>query len=399
MRENVNPWKEESTLLVTCPKALPPYLGEEMRGLGMRDVRELVSGVECRGTLADCMTLNLEVRTGHRVLYELARFTAKGPDDLYREAGKIPWEELVAEDGYVSVSTALRTEAVRDSRFAALRLKDALVDRMAAKKGRRPDSGPNQDRTCVFLYWQGADAAIYLDSTGDSLSRRGWRTMPGKAPLQETLAAGMLLAAGWPEIAKNGGRFLDPMAGSGTLAVEAAHLAQGRAPGSLRENFAFMHVLGYRRRVWEGLLREAEQRVRELEDGRFLAADRDPAQMAALRHNAVRAGLEDALRTRVCDFRDLEPGPGPGLVMVNPEYGERLGRADELAATYKALGDFLKQRCQGWRAAVLCGNPDLAKHVGLKPSARIPFWNAKIECRLLVYELYEGTRKRRDGRD
>lgn len=392
----MNPWKDESTLLVTCPKALPPYLGQEMRDLGMADVRELVSGVECRGTLAHCMSLNLEVRTGHRVLYELARFTAKGPDDLYREAVKIPWEELIPEDGYVSVSTALRTDAVNDSRFAGLKLKDALVDRIAGRKSRRPDSGPNQDRSCVFLYWQGADAAVYLDSTGDSLSRRGWRTMPGKAPLQETLAAGMLYAAGWPGIAKSGGRFLDPMCGSGTLAVEAAHLAQNRAPGAMRKNFAFMHLLGFRHRVWEGLLREAEKRVQELEDGRFLISDKDPAQMQAARHNATQAGLEDALKARVCDFRDLAVPPGPGLLIVNPEYGARLGHADELAATYKALGDFLKQRCQGWRAAILCGNPELAKHVGLKPSAKIPFWNAKIECRLLVYELYEGSRKRRD---
>ncbi|HBE94644.1 MAG TPA: RNA methyltransferase, partial [Desulfovibrio sp.] len=169
----MNPWKDETTLLVTCPKALPPYLGQELRDLGMDGVRELVSGVECRGTLSDCLKLNLELRTGHRVLYELARFRAPGPDGLYEEAGKIPWEELIPADGYVSVSSALRTEAVRDSRFANLKLKDALVDRIAARKGRRPDSGPEQDRSCVFLYWQGSDAAVYLDATGDSLSRRG----------------------------------------------------------------------------------------------------------------------------------------------------------------------------------------------------------------------------------
>ena len=393
----MNIWNDQSTVLVTCPKGLPPFLGREMRELGLEGVRELVSGVEARGTLLDCLRLSLEVRTGHRALYELARFRAKGPDDLYREAGTIPWEELIPADGYVSVASALRTEAVNDSRFANLRLKDAIVDRIAARMGRRPDSGPDQSRACVFLYWQGTDAAVYLDAGGDSLSRRGWRTMPGKAPLQETLAAGMLLAAGWPGIAAQGGRFLDPMCGSGTLAVEAAHLAQDRAPGLARENFAFMHVPGYRHRVWEGLLRAAEERVRDLAEGRFLATDKDPAQMAACHQNATRAGVDELLRTRVCDFRDLDVPPGPGLVIMNPEYGVRLGDEGPLRETYKALGDFLKQRCQGWRAAILCGNPDLAKHVGLKPSRRIPFWNAKIECRLLVYELYEGSRKRRDG--
>lgn len=166
----------------------------------------------------------------------------------------------------------------------------------------------------------------------------------------------------------------------------------------MRGNFAFMHVLGYRHRVWEGLVREAGKRVRDPGEGRFLAADKDPAQMAACRQNATRAGVDELLRTRVCDFRDLDAGPGPGLVILNPEYGARLGDAEQLRETYKALGDFLKQRCQGWRAAILCGNPDLAKHVGLKPSRRIPFWNAKIECRLLVYELYQGSRKRKDER-
>lgn len=393
----MNPWYEESTVLVTCPKGLPPFLGQEMRELGLEGVRELVSGVEARGTLLDCLRLSLEVRTGHRALYELARFRAKGSDDLYREAGKIAWEELIPADGYVSVDSALRTEAVNDSRFANLRLKDAIVDRIAARMGRRPDSGPTQDRACVFLYWQGTDATVYLDASGDSLSRRGWRTMPGKAPLQETLAAGMLLAAGWPEIAARGGHLVCPMCGAGTLAIEGALMALNRAPGLSRENFAAMHLLGYDEEAFEELRDVALTRTRStLPGGRVLASDIDPGQMNAAATNVAQAGVGALVGRAVRDFREQEVPPGVGLVIVNPEYGARLGEVAKLRETYKALGDFLKQRCRGYRAAILCGNPDLAKCVGLKPSRRIPLWNAKIECRLLVYELYEGSRKARE---
>lgn len=389
----MNSWRQPGTILVTCPKGLPPYLKAEMEALGCPEPRELAAGVETRGTLADCPVLNLRLRTGHRVLFELARLRAPGPAELYAGATALPWEELIPSDGYVSVSSALRTQAVNDSRFANQRLKDAIVDRIAARMGRRPDSGPDQSRSCVFLHWREDEATIYLDTSGEPLARRGYRTMPGSAPMQETLAAAVLLAAGWPEIADTGGNLVNPMCGSGTLAIEAGLMALGRAPGLTRDNFAFMHLLGYDPGAWEALRQEARAAVLARPQGRLLASDIDPAQVKAARHNAGRAGLGQHLGLAVCDFRQAEVPLGAGLVVVNPEYGMRLGQTRELEATYKALGDFLKQRCAGYRAALFTGNPDLAKHVGLKPSRRIPFWNAKIECRLLLFELYAGSRR------
>lgn len=389
----MNPWQRPGTILVTCPKGLPPYLRAEMEALGCPGPRELAAGVETRGVLADCPRLNLHLRTGHRVLFELARLRAPGPNELYAGASVLPWEECIPADGYVSVSSVLRTRAVNDSRFANQRLKDAIVDRIAARMGRRPDSGPDQTRACVFLHWREDEAAVYLDTSGEPLARRGYRTMPGSAPMQETLAAAVLLAAGWPEIAADGGHLVNPMCGSGTLAVEAGLTALCRAPGLIRDNFAFMYLLGFDAQGWERQRHEARSRILPAPKGRLLASDRDPAQVRAAQNNARLAGLEPHLELATCDFRQTEVPPGAGLVVVNPEYGQRLGRARELEATYKALGDFLKQRCAGYRAALFTGSPDLAKHVGLRPSRRIPFWNAKIECRLLLFELYAGSRR------
>jgi putative N6-adenine-specific DNA methylase len=211
--------------------------------------------------------------------------------------------------------------------------------------------------------------------------------------MQETLAAATILAAGW----RDAGPLVNPMCGSGTLAVEAALLGLGRAPGLLRRSFAFMHLKDFDPAVWEGLRRTAEASARRRLDHRIVATDLDPAAVRAARANAAAAGVEDMVEWGVCDFARTE-APVPdlgavGTVILNPEYGERMGRVEELGETYARIGDFFKQRCQGYRGYIFTGNPDLAKRIGLRTKRRIPFWNGRIECRLLEYELYRGSRR------
>ena len=221
--------------------------------------------------------------------------------------------------------------------------------------------------------------------------------MPHKAPLQETLAAGIVLATGYPE---TGRHFLSPMCGSGTLAIEAALVALHRAPGLLRPGFAFQHLLGFDAGLYAELRREAQAGSKKSLPGRIVASDIDPAALAAARQNARTAGVEDHIEFELCDFRETSvPDDAPGVCVLNPEYGERLGDAERLSAVYAGIGDFFKQRLPGWRGFVFTGNPDLAGKVGLKPRRRTPLFNAKIECRLLEYELYQGTRRPKPGNE
>ncbi|MCJ2165531.1 MULTISPECIES: THUMP domain-containing protein [unclassified Pseudodesulfovibrio] len=386
---------QEAPILVTCPKDMPEYLKAELEGLGFARTHALDAGVETYGTLNDCMRLNLWVRTGHRVLFELKRFRAFDADELYREIKALPWEEFIARDGYFRVDASIRDTTVNDSRFAGLRVKDAVADRFMDKYNERPDSGPETNGVCLFLHWRENQATIYLDTTGDPLPRRGYRKRPHTAPMQETLAAACILASGWPELAKTGSHFIAPMCGAGTLAIEAALMAMNGAPGLLRDNFAFMQVLGFDPETWDGMLAEAEDAENPEIKGRIIATDHDPEAVDAARDNARLAGVGDFIEFEVCDFSETDIPDGPGLIMLNPEYGQRLGDLDKLEEVYKSIGDFFKQRCGGKTGFIFTGNSDLAKRVGLRTKSRRIFWNAKIECRLLEYELYEGTKKQR----
>jgi len=388
-------FQKTSSILVTCPKGMPEYLEAELKELGFKETFLLDAGVQVKGTLTDCMRLNLWVRTGHRVLFEMKRFDAFGPDQLYAAVHALPWEDYIERDGYFRVDASIRDTQVNDSRFAALRVKDAVADRFSDKFGSRPDSGPETRGSCLFLHWRGRNATMYLDTTGEPLPRRGYRKRPHSAPMQETLGAACILAAGWPKIAEQGGHFIVPMCGSGTLAIEAALMAMNGAPGLLRDNFAFMHIPGYDPAVWDDLIDAAEDAENPDIPGRIIATDHDPAAIEAAIDNARIAGVGDFIEFDTCDFTETEIPEGPGIVMLNPEYGERLGEVEELKAVYKGIGDFFKQRCGGKTGFIFTGNSKLAKRVGLRTKSRRIFFNAKIECRLLEYELYAGTRKQK----
>jgi putative N6-adenine-specific DNA methylase len=376
-------------ILITCPKGIPPFLKQELISLGFPILSELSAGVETEGTFDDALRLNLSLRTGHRVLYLFKEFPARNAEDLYRRVSALAWEEYVDEEGYLCVTSSVDNPTIKDPRYASLRCKDAIVDRVREKRSKRPDTGPERDRTVVHLYWKDEQAAIYLDTSGEPLSRRGYRKIPLAAPMQETLAAAVVLATGW-----DGSRnFINPMCGSGTLAIEAALIALHRAPGLLRDNFGFMHIKGWNERLWGELREKAKKEARTSLPGRIITTDINPAAVEAARKNAATAGVEHLIEFGVCDYADTPVPEGVGVIVLNPEYGERMGEVAKLEGVYKGIGDFFKQKCLGYTGYVFTGNPALAKKVGLKPNRSLPFFNSGIECRLLEYELYEGTRK------
>jgi len=381
-----------SALLITCPKRVTPYLKREVEQLGFAVQREVPTGVVVRGTMNDAMRLNLALRTAHRVLFQLKKFYVPTPDDLYKSLSTLAWENIIPADGYVSVISSVATETIKNNLYANVKAKDAIVDRIRRKRGLRPNSGSETDRSVVFLYWNNRDCYVYLDTSGEPLSKRGYRSMPWKAPMRETLAAASILASRWD------GRstFINPMCGSGTLAIEAALIALGKPPAALRTNFGFMHLLDYDATAWKLLREQALGQSRTTLEFPIIASDISADAIAAAQHNARTAGVEHLIRFEVCDVAETPVPPADGaaaVVMLNPEYGERLGTAEEVKHTYTRLGDFLKQRCKGYTGYIFTGNLDAAKRVGLKAKRRVEFYNADIDCRLLEYELYEGTKR------
>ncbi|MBF0506113.1 MAG: class I SAM-dependent RNA methyltransferase [Nitrospirae bacterium] len=387
----------KSRILITCAKGIPPYLREEVLALGFPVLDETIAGIATEGTIDDTLRLNLLLRTAHRVLFLIREFAAPDADALYRAASEIPWEEYIAPDGYVCVTSSVDNPTIRDSRFANVRCKDAIVDRIKDKCGRRPDSGPDQDRAVVNLYWKNSRCSLYIDTSGEPLSRRGYRKIPLTAPMQETLAAAVILATGWAPGQNGSGHFINPMCGSGTLAIEAALIGLNRAPGLLRDNFGFMHIRGFNEAVWDELRAQAKKTAKKALDCRIIATDIRTEAVEAAKKNAATAGVGHLIEFAVCDYSETPVPDSGGIVILNPEYGERMGKIKELESVYKGIGDFFKQKCRGYNGYLFTGNLDLAKKVGLRAKRRIQFFNSRIECRLLEYELYVGSRKNKNA--
>ena len=349
------------------------------------------TGVETTASLAETMSLNLRLRTALNVLFQVGDFACDSPEDLYRQTLALDWDEMISPDEYLSVVSRVETPSVNNSMYPSLKVKDAVCDQITQRRGRRPNAGSQRDAVVLNLHWVGPRARLYLNTSGQKLSDRGYRRIPHKAPLRETLAAGLLMAAAY-DASK---ALVAPMCGSGALAIEAALMAQNRAPGLLRSDFGFAHLMDFDRTAWEALRKAAHHETTRRRPAPIVATDRDREAVDAARKNAATAGVDHMIEFKVCDFAETPVPPGPGVLVVNPAYGERLGDCRELGATYKRLGDFFKQRCAGYTAYLFTGNRELEKCVGLRARRRIPFQNARIECRLLEYELYEGTRKAR----
>ncbi len=383
-------FQKKSRLLITCAPSLSEWLQKEIEALGHNILLVRKTGIEIEGTLADSMRLNLWLRTAFAVLYLLDEFWCRDPEALYRAAVKLPWENIIPADEYISIVSYVDNPTINNTMFPNLKLKDAIVDRIMKKEHRRPDSGSKRTNIVINLYWKDDRAWLYLNTTGNKLADRGYRRIPHKAPMQETLAAAVIMAAGYtgemPLVA--------PMCGSGTLAIEAALMAQNRAPGLLRANYGFMHLKGFNDTSWKAVRREAINAGEKKQPPRIITTDIDPVAVKAAKKNAATAGVDHLIEFGVCDFAETPLPPAPFVVVMNPEYGKRMGEISQLEKVYERIGDFFKQKCQGQTGYVFTGNLDLAKKIRLTPCRKFPFFNADIDCRLLKYEMYAGSRRK-----
>ncbi|MFZ1532639.1 MAG: class I SAM-dependent RNA methyltransferase [Chitinophagaceae bacterium] len=385
----MNLYISKSVIIITCPKRLAPYLELEVAELGFAIEETFVTGVRLSGTINDCIKLNLNLRCASQVLYSLKEFEAADADGIYNQLTGYPWENILPDPGYFSITSNVNNPTINNSMFANLRVKDAIVDRMREKRGTRPSTGSALTGAVIHLFWKNERAEIFIDTSGDSLGRHGYRKIPGQAPMLEALASATIYATKWDRRSP----FVNPMCGSGTLAIEAAMIATNRRPGLFRTNYAFMHLQGYDEAVYLQEDTLLEKQIMDVPGLRIIATDYSERAIENAKKNAIAAGVASLIDFAVCDFAATEIPPAvPGIFYVNPEYGERLGDVKELEETYSRIGDFMKQKCGGYFGYVFTGNLELAKKIGLKAKRRIEFYTSTIDCRLLEYELYSGSR-------
>ncbi|MFC1479931.1 class I SAM-dependent RNA methyltransferase [Candidatus Omnitrophota bacterium] len=373
-----------NNILITCARGISPFLENEIRHLGFTVKSSHDTGVVIRSRFIDTYKLNLELRTAFNVLFLLKEFRCVSPDDLYSKTYQLQWENLIPENEYISVVSQVSNPKIKNSMFSNQKLKDAIVDRMLKKTGRRPNSGPDRRNIVINLYWKNDRAWIYLNTSGTKLADRGYRKIPLEAPMQETLASAVILATGYT----GSSHFINPMCGSGTLAIEAALIALNKAPGLLRSNYGFRHLMNFDNKYWQTLRKEALDLAGKKTDFKLIATDINDKAVDASAKNAKTAGVDHLIEFKTCDFADTSIPSGEGIVLLNPEYGDRMGSEAKLADTYKGVGDFFKKKCGGYTGYIFTGNKALSKKVGLQTKKRIPFYNGDNECRLLEYDIY-----------
>ncbi len=396
-------WTDKNyPIIISCAKELSRWTEREVLDLGYKVIEVTENTVVVRGDMRDVMKLNLKLRTAHRVLVPLLRADCRNIRDLYQLAHSIDWENHLEADGYFSVSSIVHNFTIRDTRLPSLYTKDAIVDRMREKCQRRPNSGGQNIGAAVFVYWERNEVIIYLDTSGEPLSKRGYRKIPGSAPMQETLAAACIMAMGWDKKSP----FLSPMCGSGTPAIEAVMMAMNRAPGCLKGHFAFQSIKGYNRilpgesaprvaprqhagaspeQIWKEILLDAKAEEKTENLPKIIATDISPEAVENAHSNAIAAGVAPYIEFKACDFADSPIPPEKGCVFFNPEYGIRLGTTEELIPIYERIGLFMHEKCAGWTGGLITGNPSLANLVNLYYKTRVPFFNGPIDCRLFIY--------------
>jgi putative N6-adenine-specific DNA methylase len=381
-------YNKPNTITVTCHKWLAPYLQQEIESLGYTNSHQFATGVSLQGTLNDCIKLNMHLRCASQVLYLIKDFYCNHPDDLYKQASQIKWQNIIPDDGFISISSNVFHPTINNNLFANVRVKDAIVDVLQKVNGKRPNSGNTMEQTVIHLHWKGDTASIFIDTSGQSLGRHGYRKIPGKAPMLEALAAATIIATQW----QPNTTFINPMCGSGTVAIEAALIATNRKPGLLRKKYGFMHIKGYNDAFYTNELQQLFNNITPATCS-IIASDISADAIKIAKINADNADVEDVIDWQLCDFAATTVPSTIGTIFLNPEYGERLGEETTLEETYKRIGDFFKQQCAGYAGFIFTGNLDLAKKIGLKPKRRIEFLNGKIDCRLLSYELYAGSKE------
>jgi putative N6-adenine-specific DNA methylase len=398
-------------LFLPCAAGVEGFLADEVHrltGLAGDDLLTGRGGVTARASWREAMRLNLHSRLAQRVLVQLSHTPYRGEDDLYAAASDVAWEIWFTARESFKVEVTAQHSPLKSLNFAGLKIKDAVADRFRNKGGVRPDVDTQSPDVRIYAHLTSDQVTLYIDTSGEPLFKRGWREDKGEAPLKETLAAAMIAASGWDGVLP----LYDPCCGSGTIAIEAAQVACNIAPGQLRR-FGFEKLLPYQAHVWQALWEEAKAQ-QHAPTAPIYGSDVAFRMVDFAARNAARAGVADIVQLRGGDaLQRMPPSDAPGVMLVNPPYGERIetagvaGRSQggrERAQTddggdfFSQLAGHWKKNYPGWTAWVLTPDLKLPSRMRLKESRRVPMWNGPIECRLFRFDMVRGS-ARKSGSD
>jgi putative N6-adenine-specific DNA methylase len=372
-----------------CPRGLAPVLAEELAELGAQDCRPAEAGVAFSGPFDLIYVANLHSRIASRILWRVASFPYKTEDDVYNGANAVKWSHYFNADRTFKVDTNAHRSPLKSLDFITLRVKDAIADHFRAAAGRRPSVETLSPDVRIHVFLDDKSCTLYVDTSGESLFKRGKRDHVGEAPLKKNLAAGILRLAHW----KPGTPLLDPMCGAGTFLSEAAEIWLGRAAGRNRD-FGFQKLARFNETTWDRMLANARKSEKPVEPLPIFGSDLYGRSLGHAVLNMREAGLEAAVKLKQVNLLELSPPAPGGAIVTNPPYGVRLGEKEELAAFYPQLGDALKQRFSGWTAFIFSGDPELPKLIHLKASRKTVLYNGALECRLYEYRMVAGGNRK-----
>jgi putative N6-adenine-specific DNA methylase len=374
----------------TCPRGLELLLADELRQLNGAKIHAVGGGVEFAGDFILCYRVNLESRIASRVLWQVATDRYQSEEDIYRAAYALPWTDWFDPARTIRVDVSATKSPLTSLNFVTLKIKDAVCDKVRRLSGRRPSVDTREPDIPIQGHLTDREFTLYLDTTGEPLFKRGRRLATGEAPLRENLAAGILRLAGWVP----GTPLLDPMCGSGTILLEAAHMALEIAPG-LGRHFAFEKFKNFDARRWRELLQQSAARQKPRAPLAIYGSDLSAAVLNAARANLMASGLEKIVSLKRADVLEIAAPAQEGIIVSNPPYGVRLGEQQALAEFYPKLGDLLKKQFSGWRAYLLSADMRLPKLIRLAASKRTPLFNGALECRLFEYKMVEGGMRKK----
>lgn len=381
--------KQEYTIVVKTIPGLEPVLNRELEELGCKEITEVKRGATVKGDLETVYKLNYRCRSAIRVLINIASFPVTSGEDLYRGIMNIDWTEYINSSQTIALdSTSFNNPAFTNTMFISQKAKDAIVDQLRNKTGSRPNVDTQNADIRINIYVSQELCTVSLDSSGNSLHMRGYKDEAVKAPMNEVLGAGLLMLAEW-----NGDKdLIDPMCGSGTFLSEGAMIATNTPAGFFRKNFGFQNWKSFDSEIWNSVRAEGDALIKPL-NCKILGYDKDPRSTNATRANLDSAGFGDKVEVSKSSFESLRPGVSSGMLIMNPPYGERLERKEDITALYEMIGDKLKKDFQGFEAWIITSSPEGMKSVGLRPSKKFVVFNGPLECRFLKYELYAGSKK------
>lgn len=374
-------------ITATTQQGLEPLLAAELKLLGATHITQHNRAVSYQGNLEILYRSNLWLRTALRVMVPIARFKVTGERDLYEELRRINWETYLKVDQTLAVDSIVKSDFFNHSQYVALKTKDAIVDEFRDKYGKRPSVDVENPDVRINIHIFKDDCTVSLNSSGDSLHRRGYRADANLAPLNEVTAAALIQLSGWD----GKGVFLDPMCGSGTILIEAAMFAKNMAPGLLRKKYGFETWNNFDAALWQTLKDEAYKAIQET-DNKFIGSDKVFKVTEIARNNVMLAGLDEDIRISNKQFEEQKPPADGGMVIMNPPYGERLSVA-EINAFYKSIGDKMKKDFQGYKVWILSSNKEAIKHIGLATYKKYTVWNGPLECKFHGYDIYAGSKK------